>query len=185
MDRADIAQLYERYGYAIHRRCVRLLGSEAEADDALQEIFVRVIKYGDGFTGAAPLPWLYRIADRQCFDRLRRRKGRERPEDDARLLAALDHDAEGDDDGAPARARTGAGLTRPDISENLQAVARALAACREPVQEVALLYYVDEMTQDEVANAVGVSRKTVRERLASFLATARQVLRIPDRRGDA
>jgi RNA polymerase sigma-70 factor (ECF subfamily) len=44
------------------------------------------------------------------------------------------------------------------------------------VQEVAVLYYVDEMTQEEVADAVGCSRKSVRSRLAEFLRTARQVL---------
>jgi len=173
MDRVEIAKLYERYGYAIHRRCWRLLGSEAEADDALQEVFVRVMRYGDGMAGASPLPWLYRVADRQCFDRLRRRKRREQPSDADRIVAALER----------AQADSGGGRYSGEGGETLQTVARVLAACREAVQDVAVLYYVDEMTQDEVASAVGVSRKTVRERLASFLATAREVLSLATRGG--
>ena len=172
MDRVEIAKLYERYGYAIHRRCWRLLGSEAEADDALQEVFVRVMRYGDGMPGTSPLPWLYRVADRHCFDRLRRRKRREQPGDAERVVAALER-AQADSDG-----RYGG-----EGGETLQTVARVLAACREAVQETAVLYYVDEMTQDEVASAVGVSRKTVRERLASFLETARELLSLATRGG--
>jgi RNA polymerase sigma factor (sigma-70 family) len=177
MDRADIAELYERYGYAVHRRCWRLLGSEAEADDALQEVFVRVMRYGAGFVGDAPLPWLYRIADRHCFDRLRARKRREQPDETERIVATLDRAQ------AAERGSLGGGPGGGDGRETLQAVARALSACREAVQQAAILYYVDEMTQDEVASAVGVSRKTVRERLASFVDTAREVLRLPARRG--
>lgn len=179
MDRADIAELYERYGYAVHRRCWRLLGSEAEADDALQEVFVRVMRYGDGFAGEAPLPWLCRIADRHCFDRLRGRKRREQPDDVERIVATLERAQ------AAERGSLAGGATDGDGRENIQTVARALAACRQAVQEVAILYYVDEMTQDEVASAVGVSRKTVRERLASFVDTAREVLRLPARRGSS
>ena len=183
MDRAVIAKLYERYGFAIHRRCWRLLGSEAEADDALQEVFVRVMRYGDGFAGAEPLPWLYRIADRHCFDRLARRRRREQPDADERIIERLERAQAAASEGG-AGDGPGGGGGGGGSSEAMQVVGRALAACREAVQEVAVLYYVDEMTQDEVASAVGVSRKTVRERLAAFLANARQVLGLPDRRGD-
>lgn len=159
MDRKTLSELYERYGYAVHRRCLRLLGSEAEADDAMQEVFMRAYKYGDSFRGEAPLGWLYRIADRHCFDLLQKRKRFARPEE---AEAALD-----------ARAREAAPASSP---ERVQLVARVLSACKPGVQDVAVLYYVDEMTQDEVAAAVGVSRKTVKERLAKFLSTARTML---------
>ena len=53
---------------------MKLLGSPSDADDALHEVFVRVHRYGDSYRGEAPLAWLYRIADRQCFELLQKRK---------------------------------------------------------------------------------------------------------------
>lgn len=154
MDRDAVSALYAQYGFAVHRRCLRLLGSAAEADDAQQAVFMRVMRYGDTLRNEAPLPWLYRIADRVCFDRLRKRKREVVQEDPER--------------GAPAE--------DPVRPERLSEVRRVLGQCPSRVQEVAVLYYVDEMTQDEVAATVGYSRKTVRLKLAEFLATARRVL---------
>ncbi|MCK6546452.1 sigma-70 family RNA polymerase sigma factor [Myxococcota bacterium] len=164
MDRQTLTEMYETYGYAVHKRCWRLLGSKAEADDALQEVFMRAMKYGEGFSGEAPLPWLYRIADRHCFDVLKRKKRRATEPDTDKVVDTLDARGARSDEPSPERVRT---------------AAQILAACSEPVQDVAVLYFVDEMTQEEVADAVGVSRKTVRERLAKFLEKARDMLQLP------
>lgn len=43
MDSEQMQEMYERYGYAVYRRCLRLLGDSAMADDALQEVFLRVL----------------------------------------------------------------------------------------------------------------------------------------------
>ena len=154
MDRDAVSALYAQYGFAVHRRCLRLLGSEAEADDALQAVFMRVMRYGETRRGEAPLPWLYRIADRHCFDVMNKRK-REVVRD------------------APEREHP---VADPASPERLSEVRRVLGHCAAGVQQIAVLYYVDEMTQDEVAATVGYSRKTVRLKLAEFLATARRVL---------
>lgn len=157
MESKAVQELYERYGYAVHRRCLRLLGSRAEADDALQAVFVRVMRWGGLQQSEAPLPWLYRIADRVCFDQLKLRRRQASPEESARRLEQRAEQPSGE---------------RP---EQLSEVREVLGLCEADVQEVAVLYYVDEMTQDEVADAVGCSRKSVRSRLAEFLRTARQV----------
>src|SRR5688572_23413738 len=73
MEARTLEQWYALYGYAVHRRCVRLLQSQAEADDALHEVFLRAWRYAHTLQGEQPLPWLYRIADRHCADLLRRR----------------------------------------------------------------------------------------------------------------
>ena len=51
-----------------------------------------------------------------------------------------------------------------------------LAAAPEEAQEVAVLYFVDELTQAEIALEVGRSLPTVRKRLREFLACAREAL---------
>jgi RNA polymerase sigma-70 factor (ECF subfamily) len=157
MSHDELEALYSSYGFAVQQRCLRLLRDRAEADDAVQEVFLRVQRYGGPKTEASTLAWLYRVADRHCFDRLDRRKRslrRHQPEEALESVA-------GPSD--PARARL---------------VAQVLEACPSRVREVAVLYYLDEMTQEEVATAVGYSRKTVKEKLAQFLETARRTLSV-------
>jgi RNA polymerase sigma-70 factor (ECF subfamily) len=160
MNASELEELYASYGYAVHRRAKRLLGSEAEADDALQEVFMRVQRYADSFRGEAPLAWLYRITDRHCFDVIRRRKRVAGAGESASALDAREQTAD-------------PGSAEPDRA---RLAVQVLGSVNAGTREVAVLYFVDELTQEEVAKEVGVSRKTVKKRLANFLRTARGVL---------
>ena len=76
----EVSNIYERYGALMRRRCRRILRDDALADDALQEAFVNLIRYGAQFRAAdAKLRWLYRIVDRCCFGQLDRRRPAESP----------------------------------------------------------------------------------------------------------
>jgi RNA polymerase sigma-70 factor (ECF subfamily) len=74
------AQDLEQHRAALMGHCYRMLGSAAEADDAVQETMIRAWKGLDRFEQRASLrTWLYRIASRVCLDALGDRTRRARP----------------------------------------------------------------------------------------------------------
>ena len=140
---------YRQYGYTLRQRCRMLLGDAAAADDALQEVFVRALKYG-AREPEKPLAWLKRIADRCCFDLMlsdrRRSEVQLGLQIDAQIAAAC-----------PAR--------DPD---KVRTVLQLLARAKPKLRQVAVLFYFDEMTRDEIARELGCSTMTVKRRLAAF-----------------
>jgi RNA polymerase sigma-70 factor (ECF subfamily) len=149
-DQPRLVQLYEKYGYIVHRRCLAMLQNREDAEDALQEVFFRVQKYGTSPQRQSILAWLYAIAFNCCCD-LMRKQGRERgatngklPESTAQLLGSpMDSDR---------RAIVGAVLRRMDSR----------------TREIGVLYHLNGMTQEEVAESTGYSRRTVGKKLKSF-----------------
>ncbi|MDP1916321.1 MAG: sigma-70 family RNA polymerase sigma factor [Myxococcales bacterium] len=143
MTNEALAKLYTQYGALVHRRCRTLLGSETDANDALQETFMRVQRYPPTDV-AALLPWLYGVASRVCFDHLALRK-RSQPTA-SRVLGRL-------------KELMGA-VTRDSAEEKL-CLGSELARLDDTTREMALLHWLDGLTQEEVAQRTGYSRKTV------------------------
>src|SRR5258706_4660912 len=74
-DAHALSALYERFRRPIRSYIYRLLGSQEDADDVTQEVFVRVFTAWDGLHDRDNLSaWLYRIATNLSVDLLRRRK---------------------------------------------------------------------------------------------------------------
>ena len=70
----------ERYRRELTGYCYRMLGSFAEAEDAVQETLIRAWKAQDGFEGRSSVrTWLHRVATNVCLDMLRGRKRRALP----------------------------------------------------------------------------------------------------------
>ena len=153
-----LAELYEKHAAAVYGRCRYLLKDDAEAKDALQDVFVKVMQALQEFRGAAsPTTWILRIATHHCLNLLRARKALWREQ--LRVVQA------------ERRQET----ESPDRRELVRVL---LSAVPEEAQEVAVLYFVDELTQAEIAQELGRSLPTVRKRLREFLACAREALGI-------
>ena len=152
-----LAGLYEKHAAQVYGRCRYLLRDDELAKDALQETFVKALRSLDAFRGAAsPSTWILQIATHHCLNELRAARASWRGQVEA-LQAGRSQ------------------ATEPP--ERRELVRALLLAAPEEAQEIAVLYYVDELSQQEIAAAVGRSLPTVRKRLREFLSAARQALR--------
>ena len=145
-----LTKLYEQYGHLVHRRCLSLVRNAADAEDALQETFLRVRRYSASPQNGSTLGWLYTIAANVCFD-LVAKKRREEPVEDE-VLSRRDTRHTGDGEDADRRAVLGAVLRTLDGNTRTMGV----------------LHYLDGFTQEEVAEQTGYSRKTVGKKLKNF-----------------
>jgi RNA polymerase sigma-70 factor (TIGR02960 family) len=72
-DESGFAELTERHRRELHVHCYRMLASFDEAEDAVQETFLRAWRKRERFEGEHFRAWLYRIATNVCIDMIRRR----------------------------------------------------------------------------------------------------------------
>lgn len=158
--RAEIAQLYERYGHLVTARCRYLLQDPTAAEDATQEVFVKVMRGLDGFRQeSAWHTWILKIATHHCLNVLaaNRAAWRQRHRDHVRHLEE-------------------AGLLAGSDPDKARLVEQLLSRVDAETQAVAVHYYLDEMTQEEIGALLGRSLPTVRKRLKTFRRIAEKEL---------
>src|SRR5262249_31198073 len=129
-------------------RCRLLMRDHAQAEDALQELLAVLLRRGESLREAeSPYRWLCRAADRTCLDLLRRGK---------RVRDALSSDGlESLDPLWPAPV--------VDAEARLAAL-QSLAQLDDAEQTLAIMLFVDGMSQAEAAAELGVSRVTINKR---------------------
>ena len=76
-DRAALAVLYDATSGKLFSVCLRVLRNRSEAEDALQDVYLRIWAKADRYavTGHSPMTWLITVARNLAIDRLRARKG--------------------------------------------------------------------------------------------------------------
>lgn len=150
-----VEQLYAAYGPAIYARCSRLLRDEVLAEDATQDIFIKLLRHADRLPDAkALLPWIHRITTNHCFNLLR---------DARRHPTPVEHVPEQLDD------QLEDSIVSADFARHV------LASTPEYLRRPAELYHSQGVDQQTVAQLLGVSRRTVLYRLAEF---TRRVMRL-------
>jgi RNA polymerase sigma-70 factor (ECF subfamily) len=80
IDETEFETLVQRHRRELHVHCYRMLGSFDEAEDLVQDVFLRAWRQRTGFEGRSTVrAWLYRIATNACLDVLRRTARRGKP----------------------------------------------------------------------------------------------------------
>ena len=167
-DREALARLYERHAPVILSLC-RRCGTPAEADDALQEVFLRAFgRLRQLVEPAGFRPWLYSIARRVCSERRRSGRRRTRHETEATMRhAELDPPIANPADTA-------------EKAEQLDRLTAALDILPEDERLAVHLQYLDPDPPAAAASALGLSRSgyykllhRARRRLAGLLNEVR------------
>ncbi len=158
----DIEGFYQRYGPMVLRRCRALLRNDAKAQDAMQDVFVALLRHQDRLQDEAPAALLLRVATNVCLNRLRTERRRPEDADDEKLLQ-IAGTSDGDSDGRTLARDLLAKLFRSD--DPLAASTRTIA----------VMHLVDGMTLEEVAREAGLSVSGVRKRLRTARARLTQL----------
>ena len=159
-DHAAFAKLVNRHLGRVVRVAIRILGSRSEAEDAAQEVFIRIWRSApdwknSGNSGAKFTTWMHRVVVNLCVDLIRKKKHdswEEVPEQEDDSPSADEHIS----------AQQTAGKVRA-----------ALKALPERQRTAMVLNFYEGLSNKEAAEAMGISVKA----LESLLVRARKTLR--------
>jgi len=147
-----LGELYERHQSQVYRTATAITHDERMAEDILQEVFLRVNRYADSFDQTQPFePWLYRITVNLCYTWTNRAKRWVYTVQDTieRLRAPSRRDPE----------------KVTESREQRALLRRAIDSLPDSHRVVVVLYYLEGLSVNEVAYALGVPEGTVKSRL--------------------
>lgn len=154
----EIVRRWERRIYAL---AFGMLGREEEARDAVQETFLSAFRNLRGFRGEAKVSsWLHRIAINQCITRQRRAK--------VRSETALEDETTGDSEFLVAPAEQSPARAA-ESRERRELVRRAVSALPTELRQVVVMKEFEELTFQEIAEALDLPLSTVKSRLYTAL----------------
>lgn len=154
MTELEFQDLYRETAAAVRARCRAVCGNHADADEALQETFLRAWRARHRFDGRHPLAWLMTIARNTSLDILRRR----RPwRDDPLVWLKIP---------APEKASAGAAVDVHRLLDEIDAEDAAMLRLR----------HAEDWRIHEIAEHFDTSQRTVRRRLAAAESRARTLL---------
>jgi RNA polymerase sigma-70 factor (ECF subfamily) len=142
-NQSAMRELVERYQAQVFGLCFRMLGNRQDAEDAAQETFVRALRSLSRWDSRRDFePWLWAIAGNRCRTALAKRRRRPVVQP-LRDPAASAHET----------------WERDQLAEE---VARGLALLRPEYSQAFVLFHENEMSYDQIAQAVGRPLGTVK-----------------------
>jgi len=162
-------RLYALHGAKMKNLARNVLGSTVDAEDAVQECYLRALRHFDTFRGPAIKPWLFAILRNVCRSEFARRSGG---------LRCVDQDVdEVDKDGGAASPLWQEPQASPEAEvlqqRDAETIRRFVAELPQPFREAIVLREINDLSYREIADVIGIPVGTVMSRLAR----ARSLLR--------
>lgn len=160
-DRQEFARLVDAYSGPLMRLALKMLGNQSDAEDVLQNTFLKAFQHIQDFEGRSSLStWLYRIASNEALMLIRKR----RPEIDFSDSASDDDE---DQINYPDEFTDWCCLPEQEYLsvESRQALDRAVQNLRENLRIVFLLRDIEGLSILETSQALGLSETAVKTRL--------------------
>jgi len=165
-------QLIEAYQGKILNYCYRMLGNRSDAEDAAQEVFVKVFRFIKSFSGQSSFStWLYKVASNVCLDFLRKSK---RP--DHATVSLNQVNSEGEEFSLSLEDNTYAPYQNVQMTEAQRALAAALDKLSPEHKKVIVLRDIEGLSYEEIARILGTAEGTVKSRINRGRQTLQKLL---------
>lgn len=170
-DRAEFARLVDMYSTRIYRLALKMLGDEQDAEDVLQNTFMKVLQSVEKFEGRSSLStWMYRIGVNEALMLLRRQK--------PTIPVAMDYEDDDAEIHHPTQFTDWCCLPEEDLlSEEARAhLDKAIRRLPEKLQVVFLLRDIEGLSIRETSEALDLSETAVKTRLLRARLNLREQL---------
>ena len=160
-DRREFARLVDAYSGPLYRLALKMLGNASDAEDALQNTFLKAFQHIDTFEGRSSLStWLYRIASNEALMLLRKR----RPETTFSDIPTEDEDEQNID---PVQFTDWCCLPEEEFlsAEARAALDRSVQRLPETLRIVFVLRDIEDLSIQETSQVLGLSETAVKTRL--------------------
>ncbi len=168
-DKDEFNRLIEVYSDPIYRLALNITGNTLDAEDVLQETFIKVIRSISSFQGKSSLyTWIYRIAVNESIQVLRKGK---------QIIASLDED-ENEEISSPREIRSWELLPEEKVigAEIKVKLDKAIQILSEKLKVVFILRDIQGLSILETAELLGVSEEVVKTRLLRARLSLRESL---------
>jgi RNA polymerase sigma-70 factor (ECF subfamily) len=147
-----LGSLYDRHRQLVYRTALAITGDAEAASDLLQDVFLRLHRFADRVDTARPLePWLYRVTANLAYTWVKQRQRWYRPlEDIAEWFAG---------------AKRNSLQQIAELDDELRQVSQAISSLILPQRMVVVLYYLNDLSVQEIADILDIPVGTVKSRL--------------------
>ncbi len=147
-----LGELYDLHQRMVFRTALVITGDNEAANDLLQDVFLRLFRFAGNIDPTRPIePWLYRMTTNLSYDWVKRRSRLPRPLEDLIDWLAV-----------PGKNLPDAAVEQNDEWERVQ---KAVTSLPLPQRVVIVMYYLNDLSLQEIADILQVPVGTVKSRL--------------------
>ena len=154
-----LGHLFDRYKRALYSYFVRMTADKELSKDLTQNVFERVLRYGQSFKGGANVKsWLFQIARNVRSDHYRTQKIELDEQVELGKLEAIN------------------ASEKIDYSDKMDQVERAIQQLKPTYREVLLMAWFEKMNYDDIAEALGISKGNVKVRMHRAVSNLKNLI---------